>query len=120
MIEGQISIRVIHGRDLWNADGKNSLSDPYAKVTFPKGKNDTTSLKTKTLDKTLNPVWDQKLTKKLKFTEGNYRPLYLKVYDDDAFGDDPLGYCEVDWKSCLENSGRWAINKIFKLNGPAE
>ena len=62
------------------------------------------------------------LQKKVKFLEGNYRKLYVEIYDKDGWfsGDDPLGHCEIDWWNCIKGSGRWKINNIFPLKGPAE
>ena len=44
--------------------------------------------------------------------------IQVTIKDSD-FGaaDDVLGYCSVDWKSCVENPGKWAVNEVFQLDG---
>ena len=34
--------------------------------------------------------------------------------------DDVLGYKEIEWKTCLENSGKWMINDLVELDGPED
>ena len=31
--------------------------------------------------------------------------------------DDVLGNCHIDWSSCIEKPGEWAVNNIYELQG---
>ena len=56
----------------------------------------------------------------MKFEKGKYKNLMVQLYDDDWGIDDTIGYCNVDWMPCIENSGKWMVNKIYDLDGPAK
>jgi len=34
--------------------------------------------------------------------------------------DDVLGSKEIEWKTCIENSGKWMVNDLIELDGPEE
>jgi len=39
----------------------------------------------------------------------------VKVFDSDLTFDDPLGEIALDWSTCVDNPGIWAIDDIFQL-----
>ena len=45
------------------------------------------------------------------------QPMRIELIDDDYFGDDLLGYLNVDLEECLNFSNEWKINKIFDIDG---
>ncbi|KMT17253.1 hypothetical protein BVRB_2g039530 [Beta vulgaris subsp. vulgaris] len=90
---GALRIRIKRGIDLAIRDATSS--DPYVIVLLDQQK-----LKTRTIKKSLNPVWDEDLT--LCVTNPN-EPLKLFVYDYDIFSpDDRMGEAEIDLRPFLE------------------
>ena len=59
-IRGTLIIRVVHAKELKAADGQTS--DPFCTINFP----DATSLKTSTINKTINPIWNERFEKEIK------------------------------------------------------
>jgi len=45
------------------------------------------------------------------------QPMRVEVLDDDFIGKDMIGYLNVDLIDALNNPLKWAINKIFPLDG---
>lgn len=45
------------------------------------------------------------------------QPMRVEVLDDDFIGKDMIGYLNVDLIEALNNPLKWAINKIFSLDG---
>jgi len=60
IIDGHFSIVLVHGNNLIAADSKTS--DPYVEFVFP----DQKSVNSKTIQKTLNPIWKERITKQIK------------------------------------------------------
>eukprot|EP01156_Anaeramoeba_ignava_P002757 Anaeramoba_ignava/a219449_53.p1 GENE.a219449_53~~a219449_53.p1 ORF type:complete len:533 (+),score=174.37 a219449_53:6-1604(+) len=96
MTTGNIFITVIEAKNLLSADS-NGKSDPYCKVFYGKKKQ-----KTKTIKKTLDPVWNEKLKfEKMKLDSD----LEFEVYDWDRFGgDDPLGKTKISVRELVESN----------------
>lgn len=110
--EGLLVVRVVHARQLRAAD-KNS-SDPYAVVLFPNKKEH----KTATISTTLNPIWKERFEERIAVTKDKSLPIKVIVKDSDTLAsDDLLGFCDVYWDECAQNPGKWAINKVFELQG---
>ena len=43
-------------------------------------------------------------------------PVRVTLKDSDLMAsDDVLGYTTVDWSSCIQKPGEWAVNNIFEL-----
>ena len=112
----RFSLTAIEAKDLLSADS-NGLSDPYFKiphrqngvVDIPGKKN-----KTKTIKKTLNPVWNH--TFDVEFNPQICNKLDIKVMDYDTFGkDDPIGYATIslDW---MKNKGQDTFDQWIPLN----
>ncbi|XP_010552703.1 PREDICTED: protein C2-DOMAIN ABA-RELATED 7 [Tarenaya hassleriana] len=90
---GYLKISVKRGINLARRDLFSS--DPYAVVKMGQQ-----SLKTRTILQNRYPEWNQDLL--LSVTDPN-TPVFLKVYDKDAFtGDDEMGEAVVDIKPFLE------------------
>ncbi|KAI5673331.1 hypothetical protein M9H77_13695 [Catharanthus roseus] len=87
IIRGVLSVTVISAEDLPAADlmGK---SDPFVVVTMKKSEQKN---KTRVLNNTLNPVWNQ--TFDIVVEDGLHDLLILEVYDHDTFGKDKMGRC---------------------------
>jgi len=81
----ELTVRLIAGKDLVAKDS-NGKSDPYAEIKLVKGK---ASAKSKTIEKELNPQWNQSFTLEVEDLGDS---LIVNVFDHDSFGkDDPLG-----------------------------
>ncbi|CAM8954865.1 unnamed protein product [Rhodiola kirilowii] len=86
---GLLKVNVVKGTNLATRDILRMTSDPY--VVLSLGEQ---SLRTKTIKKNLNPVWNQSLM--LSIPE-HIPPLKLVVYDKDTFSsDDYMGEAEID------------------------
>ncbi|KAI3454221.1 hypothetical protein Pfo_010884 [Paulownia fortunei] len=87
IIRGVLSVTVISAEDLPAKDlmGK---SDPFVVLTMKKSEQKN---KTRVLNDTLNPVWNQ--TFDFVVEDGLHELLILEVYDHDTFGKDKMGRC---------------------------
>ncbi|XP_039271067.2 rabphilin-3A-like isoform X1 [Styela clava] len=101
-----LQVELIRAKNLIAMDA-NGLSDPYVKLHLLPGatrdkKADATKLRTKTKNKTLNPVFDETLTY-LGVLEHELatRQLLLTVLDEDRFGHDFIGEVIVPLKSVV-------------------
>eukprot|EP01122_Echinamoeba_exundans_P010575 TRINITY_DN3985_c0_g1_i2.p1 TRINITY_DN3985_c0_g1~~TRINITY_DN3985_c0_g1_i2.p1 ORF type:complete len:465 (+),score=108.48 TRINITY_DN3985_c0_g1_i2:857-2251(+) len=84
-----VVLKVIEAANLAAADA-NGLSDPYVKISLGDGKKWVSEHKTKTILKTLNPVWNESFEMDVKDTVK--QSIRLRVYDHDRVGrDDFLG-----------------------------
>eukprot|EP01133_Synstelium_polycarpum_P019091 gene19091-22863_t len=89
--QGEISVRLISGRDLVAAD-LNGSSDPYVKI---RSQGFDKPVISKCIQKNLNPKWDQ--TMEVSVSQPTSDILHFEVYDKDALGkDDMIGYFGVD------------------------
>ncbi|GAB5366732.1 hypothetical protein AAMO2058_001168700 [Amorphochlora amoebiformis] len=90
-----LHIQVDEARGLLAADS-NGLSDPYCKFIFMKKKS-----KTKTIPKTLRPIWHATFHFKANASDLETKLLF-QVKDEDKFGrNDFLGEITVDLKAVL-------------------
>ncbi|KAK9947497.1 hypothetical protein M0R45_003119 [Rubus argutus] len=87
IIRGVLSVTLISADDLPPADllGK---ADPYVVLTLKKSG---TKNKTRVVNDSLNPVWNQ--TFDFVVEDGLHEMLILEVYDHDTFGKDHMGRC---------------------------
>ncbi|KAL8503698.1 hypothetical protein ACS0TY_022426 [Phlomoides rotata] len=87
IIRGVLSVTVISAENLPATDliGK---SDPFVELTMKKSEQKD---KTRVLNDTLNPVWNQ--TFEFVVEDGLHELLILEVYDHDIFGKDKIGRC---------------------------
>jgi len=103
--DAHISFVSLRGKNLMAAD-TNGFSDPYLLIMHPLLLKET--LKTKTINKTLNPVWDPKTLPQLDLLANS--PAYLqnqfimfKLYDKDLTSkDDLIGFTNVPLAACVE------------------
>jgi Ca2+-dependent lipid-binding protein len=76
-------------------------------------------MKTKTIKGTLHPVYKEWICQEAIFNKDNDAlndMVLVKVFDADfAAFDDPLGEISLDWSTCVDNPGMWAIDDIFPL-----
>ncbi|KAI8569112.1 hypothetical protein RHMOL_Rhmol02G0253600 [Rhododendron molle] len=87
IVRGVLSVTVIAAENLPAADimGK---SDPFVVVIMKKSEQKN---KTRVLNNTLNPVWNQ--TFDFVVEDGLHELLILEVWDHDTFGKDKMGRC---------------------------
>ncbi|KZV41374.1 synaptotagmin-5-like [Dorcoceras hygrometricum] len=87
IMRGVVSVTVISAQDLPATDimGK---SDPFVVLMMKKSEQ---RYKTRVLNDTLNPVWNQ--TFDFVVDNGLHELLILEVYDHDTFGKDKVGRC---------------------------
>lgn len=45
--------------------------------------------------------------------------MRVEVLDDDFIGKDMIGYTNLDLVDALNNPSKWAINKVYPLDGDA-
>ena len=54
----------------------------------------------------------------LERIESGKAPVRITLKDSDLMAsDDVLGYSTIDWSSCIQKPGEWAVNNIFELQG---
>ena len=93
----EVFVRIESAAGLVAAD-KGGTSDPYAKL-----KLDGHEYKTKTLHKTIDPIWDQEFAWRGKQSVMLEKPLHIKIFDDDVLSrDDKLGEAEIELNSLVE------------------
>ncbi|CAN4076884.1 unnamed protein product [Withania somnifera] len=87
LFRGVLSVTVISAEDIPVSDlmGK---SDPFVVVIMKKSEQKN---KTRVLNNTLNPVWNQ--TFDFVVEDGLHDLLILEVWDHDTFGKDKIGRC---------------------------
>ena len=101
-------------RGLTIADSISSSSDPYVEIVFPDGKKRST----KTIEKTLNPIWNYQDKYRIDLLKEDYKPIHFIVKDQDTGAiDDTLGEVKVEWMELFLNPLLWNVNKIFRLEG---
>ena len=49
----------------------------------------------------------------MKVSKDKLKPISFVIKDEDADGDDLLGFVNVDLGDCLKAPGTWAVNEIF-------
>ncbi|XP_020553290.1 synaptotagmin-5 isoform X3 [Sesamum indicum] len=127
IIRGVLSVTVISAENLPAKDllGK---SDPFVVLTMKKSEQ---KYKTRVLNDTLNPAWNQ--TFDFVVEDGLHELLILEVYDHDTFGKDKMGRCimtltrailEVEFKDSFPIDGtesgrlnlhiKWTPQTIFR------
>ncbi|XP_071717547.1 protein C2-DOMAIN ABA-RELATED 4-like [Rutidosis leptorrhynchoides] len=90
---GLLKVKIIKGLSLAVRDITDS--DPYLVIKMGDQKQ-----KTRIVNKTVNPVWDEELS--LSVVDPNL-PIKVTVYDHDMLSkDDPMGDAEFDIKPFLE------------------
>ncbi|KAL5271451.1 hypothetical protein ACHWQZ_G001920 [Mnemiopsis leidyi] len=88
----RITLVIIKANDLAAMDS-NGLSDPFVELVLHKD----LVLKTKTINKTVNPVWNEKFT---LYIDDRSALANIQVYDYDMFGaNDRIGYIDLDLAS---------------------
>ncbi|XP_071918154.1 synaptotagmin-5-like isoform X1 [Coffea arabica] len=87
IVRGVLSVTVISAEDLPATDFMGK-SDPFVVLEMKKSKQKN---KTRVLNDTLNPVWNQ--TFDFVVEDGLHDLLMLEVYDHDTFGKDKMGRC---------------------------
>lgn len=108
IIRGVLSVTVISAENLPATDliGK---CDPFVTLTLKKSEQ---KEKTRVLNETLNPVWNQ--TFDFVVEDGLHELLILEVYDKDLFGKDKIGRCIMTLtRAILEREFR----ESFPLDG---
>ncbi|CAJ0941144.1 unnamed protein product, partial [Mesorhabditis belari] len=99
----QIVVHLIRAKNLRAMD-KNGFSDPYVKLHLIPGNAKATKLTSKTIEKTLNPEWNEELTYHGITEEDRQRKtLRVTVLDRDRIGSDFLGETRVALKKLPSN-----------------
>ena len=102
-IKGKIILNLVKGIALVPQDGNTSDSKVYITISGCKG-----DMESKTIDKNLNPEWNQKFEKAINIKRGGCKPIRFHVLDNDFTGDDNMGYIYVDMDPLFDNPGKWA------------
>lgn len=103
--------RIAEAKNLPAAD-RSGTSDPYAELDIP-GKQLKIN-QTKTIQKTLNPEWDDEFGFEPGFINLQEDVLNIIVYDRDNIGkNDPLGCVSIPFKALLEKK---LVNEWLPLN----
>ena len=99
-MKGILTIFLPMARGLTIADSMSSSSDPYVEIVFPDGKKRTT----KTIEKTLNPIWNYQDKYRIDLLKEDYKPIHFIVKDQDTGAiDDTLGEVKVEWMELFLN-----------------
>ena len=113
-MKGILTIFLPMAQGLTIADSMSSSSDPYVEIVFPDGKKRTT----KTIEKTLNPIWNYQDKYRIDLLKEDYKPIHFIVKDQDTGAiDDTLGEVKVEWMELFLNPLLWNVNKVFRLEG---
>eukprot|EP00123_Amoebidium_parasiticum_P021473 comp68018_c0_seq1/m.48058 comp68018_c0_seq1/g.48058 ORF comp68018_c0_seq1/g.48058 comp68018_c0_seq1/m.48058 type:complete len:362 (-) comp68018_c0_seq1:10-1095(-) len=108
----QYKIMVVKGRDLAAKD-KGGTSDPYVKVRLPHAPD--AIVKTKTVKRSLNPVWDTEMDFTVK-SDANLLPIEFEVYDWDMVGKhDKMGVAELSCHGMSELVDQGPQERWLKL-----
>lgn len=126
-----LHITLHRGRNLTAMDASGT-SDPFVEFRCGKkpwvesmGRNAEgfTMVKSQTIDKTLDPVWNEKLQLKLFETEG---VLSITCFDKDMIGSDVIGHVHIDMSdiralSCIGIGGlKKLTNRSYVLKQPGD
>ncbi|EGR27332.1 hypothetical protein IMG5_197670 [Ichthyophthirius multifiliis] len=111
LYKGTLRIFLVHGKNLVNSDGKNELNDSFVVFKVPGGKEVKSNI-----IKSLNPVWKQIYNIDIFMPKNTIQPMRVEVLDNDLFGKDLVGYCNIDLNELLNKPGVWAINQSFNLD----
>ncbi|GMS89922.1 hypothetical protein PENTCL1PPCAC_12097, partial [Pristionchus entomophagus] len=99
----QLAVHLIRAKTLKAMD-KNGFSDPYVKLHLIPGNIKATKLTSKTIEKTLNPEWNETLVYHGVTAEDKERKsLRITVLDRDRIGSDFLGETRVALKKLADN-----------------
>ncbi|CAJ0578513.1 unnamed protein product, partial [Mesorhabditis spiculigera] len=105
----QLVVHLVRAKNLRAMD-KNGFSDPYVKLHLIPGNAKATKMTSKTIEKTLNPEWNEELTYHGITDEDRLRKtLRVTVLDRDRIGSDFLGETRVALK-------KLPVNDIKKFN----
>ena len=101
----KIKLTILKGRDLAAKDrnllGQMTTSDPYVEIWA----NNEIQGKTKTIEKTLNPEWNETFTFKLK---GDHPSVALKLFDANLIqSPDPMGVVTLAIPTKKKTSTKW-------------
>ncbi|KAK0419967.1 hypothetical protein QR680_014432 [Steinernema hermaphroditum] len=101
--EKKLVVHLIRAKCLKAMD-KNGFSDPYVKLHLIPGVAKATKMTSKTVEKTLNPEWNEELVYYGVTEEDKQRKtLRLTVYDRDRIGSDFLGETRYQLKRLINN-----------------
>ncbi|CAI4226730.1 unnamed protein product [Auanema sp. JU1783] len=102
-LEKKLDVHLIRAKNLKAMDS-NGFSDPYVKLHLLPGNAKATKLTSKTIEKTLNPEWDEHLTYHGITEEDKLRKtLRVTVLDRDRIGSDFLGETRIALKKLPNN-----------------
>ncbi|KAL8063049.1 hypothetical protein ABFX02_01G002600 [Erythranthe guttata] len=108
IIRGVLSVTVMSAEELPTTDFMGK-SDPFVVLTMKKSDQKN---KTRVLNDTLNPVWNQ--TFDFVVEDGLHELLILEVYDHDTFGKEKMGRCIMTLtRAILEGE----FTDIFHIDG---
>ncbi|KAL9176521.1 hypothetical protein ABFS82_01G002600 [Erythranthe guttata] len=111
IIRGVLSVTVMSAEELPTTDFMGK-SDPFVVLTMKKSDQKN---KTRVLNDTLNPVWNQ--TFDFVVEDGLHELLILEVYDHDTFGKEKMGRCIMTLtRAILEGE----FTDIFHVDGTAK
>uniref|UniRef100_A0A1I8AGX4 C2 domain-containing protein n=1 Tax=Steinernema glaseri TaxID=37863 RepID=A0A1I8AGX4_9BILA len=111
--EKKLVVHLIRAKCLKAMD-KNGFSDPYVKLHLIPGVAKATKMTSKTVEKTLNPEWNEELVYYGVTEEDKQRKtLRLTVYDRDRIGSDFLGETRYQLKR-LQNNQVLLLNRYLE------
>ncbi|XP_046848226.1 synaptotagmin-like protein 4 isoform X3 [Xenia sp. Carnegie-2017] len=82
----EFQIQVHQARDIAAVDKKHNISDPYVKTYLLPDRSRDGKRKSKIIKKTINPIFDEILTYRIRYDELLQRTLWLAVWNNDRFG----------------------------------
>ena len=95
----------------------STTSDPYLKFTFC----DSKKVKTKSIDRTINPIWNEKIEKQIDSNLAEASFVDMKVMDKDGImrgGNDLMGSQTLNIMEALKTPGKWLFDQKVKLDPP--
>lgn len=77
---------------------------------------DKLKIKTKMIEKTVNPVFSFSYKWNCNIIKEQYAPIKIEIYDCDRLSDDLLETFYVEWMDCFNNPTYWQINRMYPLS----
>jgi Ca2+-dependent lipid-binding protein len=103
-MHGVLVLNIPMAKGLVGRDNSGKSSDPYVVIKFPDAHGRSATIKTKVIDKTLNPIWNFEHRYRVNILREDYLPIEFVVEDhNDLAPDEPMGTVKIEWLELFKN-----------------